>query len=147
MGKLLTDRQIAKTYMLPDCETEEEIHRMFLRFVDLSRQDGRYVAGIYLEGELIGFLNDVENNGSRIELGYVIRPDFWGRGYATQALRGAINDLFCRGYEEVVAGAFLENPASIRVMMKSGMNKLPLEEDIDYRGETHHCVYYSVKRV
>lgn len=146
MGALLTDREIAKTYMLPDFDSEEAVDRMFARFVELSRRTDRYVAGIFLDEELVGFFNDVENDGHRMELGYVIGPAHWGMGYATEMLRGAVEDLFCRGYEEVTAGAFEENKASIRVMEKAGMLKIPLEEDMDYRGVSHHCVYYSIKK-
>ena len=146
MGKLLTDWRIAETYMLPDFDSEAAVDRMFARFRELSQRDDRYVAGIYLDEELIGFLNDVEIRDCCVELGYVIGPDHWGKGYATQMLRGAVEDLFRRGYREVVAGAFEENKASIRVMVKAGMSKIALEEDIDYRGKRHHCMYYSVKR-
>ena len=146
MGALLTNREIARTYMLPDFDSEEAVDRLFSRYMELSRQDGRYVAGVYLDNELIGFFNDVENDGSRIELGYVISPDHWGKGYATEMLRGAVKDLFRRGYGEVVAGAFEENKASMRVMVKAGMTRISLEEDIDYRGASHHCLYYSIKK-
>lgn len=47
------------------------------------------------------------------------------------------------GYTEVVAGAFSENIASRRVMEKCGMTLTEQEEDIEYRGKTHHCVYYK----
>ena len=147
MGDLLTNREIARTYMLPDFDSEEAVDRLFGRYMELSRQNGRYVAGIYLDNELIGFFNDVENDGSRIELGYVISPTHWGKGFATEMLRGAVEDLFHCGYGEVVAGAFEENKASMRVMEKSGMTRIPLEEDIDYRGVMHHCLYYSIKKV
>ena len=60
LGKILTDRQVARTYMLPDFETEEAVDRMFSRFLELSRRDDRYVAGIYRNETLVGFLNDVE---------------------------------------------------------------------------------------
>ena len=146
MGGLLTNREIAKTFMLPDFDSEEAVDRLFDRYMELSRKDGRYMAGIYLDDELIGFFNDVENDGSRIELGYVISPAHWGKGYATEMLRGAVVDLFSRGYQEVVAGAFEENKASMRVMEKAGMTRITLEEDINYRGASHHCLYYSVKK-
>lgn len=146
MGGLLTNREIAKTFMLPDFDSEEAVDRLFGRYMELSRKDGRYMAGIYLDDELIGFFNDVENDGSRIELGYVISPAHWGKGYATEMLRGAVADLFSRGYQEVVAGAFEENKVSMRVMEKAGMTRIPLEEDIDYRGASHHCLYYSIKK-
>ena len=146
MGKMLTDNQIKRTYMIPDLESREAVERLFSRFLALSRTEGRYVAGVYLQDQLIGFINDVENDGVRIELGYVIAPTYQGKGYGTQMLSGVIEDLFCRGYQEVAAGAFEENAASIRVMIKSGMTKLPQEEDIEYRGQVHRCVYYSVKK-
>ena len=146
MGGLLTNREIAKTFMLPDFDSEEAVDKLFARFLELSRREDRYVAGICLKGALIGFLNDVENDGSRMELGYVIDPAQRGKGYATQMLRGAIADLFHRGYREVVAGAFEENKASLRVMEKAGMTRIPLEEDIDYRGRGHHCLYCSVRK-
>lgn len=146
MGRILTDRQVAQTYMLPDFDSEAAVDRLFARFRELSQRDDRYVAGIYLGEELVGFLNDVEVRDGRIELGYVIAPQHWNKGYATQMLQGAVKDLFDRGYGEVVAGAFVENTASIRVMVKAGMTKIPLEEDIDYRGVCHHCLYYSKKK-
>lgn len=147
LGEILKDRRVAKTYMLPDFDSEAAVDRMFARFQELSLRDDRYVAGIFLGEELIGFMNDVEVKDGRIELGYVIAPTHWNKGYATQMLCGAVKDLFARGYGEVVAGAFVENPASIRVMVKSGMTKISFEEDIDYRGMSHHCLYYSVKKV
>ena len=147
LGKILSDRQVAKTYMLPDFDSKEAVDRMFARFLELSLRDDRYVAGIYQGEELIGFVNDVAVKDGCIELGYVIAPEHWNKGYATQTLCGAVKDLFGRGYGEVLAGAFVENPASIRVMVKAGMTKIPFEEDIDYRGMSHHCVYYSVKKI
>lgn len=146
MGNLLMNGEIKKTYMIPDFDSQAAVDHLFDRFLALSGQEGHYVAGIYLKDMLIGFFNDVENDGERIELGYVISPAWQGRGYATQVLKGAIADLFRNGYQEVVAGAFEENQASIRVMVKSGMTKIALEEELEYRGENHHCVYYSVKK-
>ena len=146
MGAILTDAKVRQTYMIPELKTQEAIDRLFHRFLELSLAEDRYVAGIYKDDCLVGFLNDVCKDDRRIELGYVITPLHWGKGYATQALTAAVTDLFNRGYEEVVAGAFVENPASIRVMVKAGMTKLDEEEDIEYSGELHHCVYYSIKK-
>ena len=39
---------------------------------------------------------------------------------------------------------FEENAASFRVMEKAGLSRTRREEDIAYRGKTHHCVYYSI---
>jgi RimJ/RimL family protein N-acetyltransferase len=79
----------------------------------------------------------------KIELGYVVHPDYWGRGYCTEGLKQAMEMLLAKGFREVVCGAFEENTASLRVMEKAGMTKIDLTEAIEYRGEVHNCVYYS----
>ena len=62
-------------------------------------------------------------------------------------LQTATRLFFEKGYSRVIAGAFEENPASIKVMKKSGMRKIKKEEDIEYRGRTHHCLYYAIDKI
>jgi RimJ/RimL family protein N-acetyltransferase len=73
-------------------------------------------------------------------------PKFHNRGYCTEALTGAIQYLFYRGFDEVVAGAFEGNEASFRVMVKSGMEKQVYQDEIEYRGKVHRCVYYAIRK-
>ena len=143
---LLTDTQIKKTYMLPDLDKREDALPLFRRLMAISLDESRFVRGIYLEGVLIGFLNDVEIKNGTIELGYVISPDHWGKGYMPEALRAVFPYLFELGYDEVITGAFETNKASIRVMEKAGMRKIHKTEDIDYRGHTHRCIFYSAEK-
>ena len=144
MVRLLTDRKIKDTYTIPDFDCEEKVIRLFLRFMDLSHDDSRVVAGIYLDGRLIGFLNDTGIDGKNIELGYVIDPAYHNQGYMTEALQGAIAWLLEHGFEQVITGAFARNAASIRVMEKCGMSKMEKTETIDYRGTAEPCVYYHI---
>ncbi len=144
LTELLTDGQIKQTYMLPDFDRREDALPLARRLVGLSQEEGHFVRGICPEGTLVGFLNDVETEGRRIELGYVVHPRFWGRGYATAALKLAIRELFSQGWKEVTAGAFPENIASIRVMEKAGMLRMEKTEDVIYRGICRCCVYYSI---
>jgi RimJ/RimL family protein N-acetyltransferase len=97
------------------------------------------------DGILVGFLNDVEIADGAIELGYVVHPDHWNKGCATAALTLAIEELFRRGFREVVCGAFEENPASLRVMEKTGMAPLEKIDEIDYRGKVRRCLYRSIQ--
>ena len=143
---LLTSREVNKTYMLPDFEKREDAIPLFRRILELSQGDERYLRGIYLEDRFIGYSNEVEANGKSIELGYLIHPDFHGKGYMTEALTALIPDLFSLGYEEVVCGAFEENPASLRVMEKAGMTLLEKTDELEYRGKVHRCIYYSSKK-
>ena len=137
---LLTNEEVGRTYMVPQFPSREAAYPLFERLVSLSRAPERFVYGICLEGRLIGFLNDVEIVGERIELGYVIHPARKNNGYATEALAAAMQALFAMGYARVRAGAFAENGASLRVMEKCGMTRLAEEEELEYRGVLHRCI-------
>lgn len=145
LAALLRDEQIKKTYMLPDFENEEQAMGLARRLRELSLDKSRCVAGIYLNRELIGFFNDVEIKDGTMELGYVVAPNHWGRGYATEMLTALLEHLLGSGCREVITGAFEENTASIRVMEKAGMTRLDKEDRIEYRGREHRCVYYAMK--
>ena len=144
--ELLTDDVVKQTYMVPDFSNREESEKLAQRLITLSEQEGRYVAGIYYRDSLIGILNETESVDDRIEVGYAILPRYHTQGFCTEALRGTIGYFFAQGINEVLAGAFAENTASIRVMIKSGMKKLDRRDEIEYRGRVHRCVYFSIKR-
>ena len=145
VSEILTDQTVAKTYMVPDFTSEEQVHKLFQRLVDLSGGEERYVRGIYRGDTLVGFLNDVGITGDSVELGWVVHPRYHNQGCATAAVKLAVEELFARGFCEVSAGAFEENGASIRVMEKSGMKRENKTDEIEYRGTVHKCVYYSIR--
>lgn len=75
------------------------------------------------------------------ELGYVLHPDVWGRGYATELVRAAIAWGFASDdLERIEARCLSGNIASARVMEKAGMRregtmrrayrKLGIQEDV-----------------
>ena len=143
---IMKSDEVGKTYMVPDLPDHEAEMKLFTRIRELSERDDRYVFGIFLDNVLIGMLNDTEISGKTIEVGYAFYPDYWGKGYATEALSTVIPFLFSAGFDEVIAGAFECNPASLRVMEKSGMKRSNLKGEVEYRGVTHKCVYYSIKK-
>lgn len=143
---LLTNCAIKQTYMLPDFEKAEDAIPLFRRLMDLSHDQTRFVRCMEVGGEVVGFLNDVEMENGTVELGYVVHPAHWGKGCATAALKLAIAELFSQGFREITAGAFSENPASLRVMEKAGMTLLPKTDEVEYRGKTHRCIYYSISK-
>ena len=142
----VTSTKVNQTYMLPDYEKMEDAIPLFERLSKLSNDSNRFVRCIDVDGRAVGFLNDVEIKDGSIELGYVIHPDFHNRGYMTQALRAAIKEFFARNYQRVICGAFEANIASQRVMEKAGMTKIEFTEIIEYRGVSHNCVYYEIRK-
>ena len=146
LAMLATSTEVNKTYMLPDFESVEKARPLFDRLMAMSKDEKRYVRAMEENGEFVGFCNDVERDGASVEIGYAMCPDIWGRGYATAALKLAIADLFELGFDQVVAGAFVENPASLRVMEKAGMAPIEKVDEIEYRGRTHTCVYRAISK-
>lgn len=69
----------------------------------------------------VGVLGVFQDTDVAPEVGYWIGRPFWGRGYATEALEGAIawaSKAWRR--RALVAGHFADNPASGRVLEKAG---------------------------
>ena len=142
---MLSDPEVGKTYMVPDLDSEEKQSAVFERLKTLSASE-RFVYGIFLEERLIGMIHSVGGEGREIELGYFISPAEKGRGYASEALKAAVAELFSMGCPRVVAGAFEENPASLRVMEKCGFTRIERTEAIEYRGKTHNCIFCAIEK-
>ncbi|MEB3415520.1 GNAT family N-acetyltransferase [Alteriqipengyuania sp. WL0013] len=68
---------------------------------------------------LIGSAGLGEDAGE-VEVGYWIAREYWGRGYASEALAGVIEVARMLGLDRLTAGHFLDNPASGRVLEKNG---------------------------
>lgn len=145
MLDILTNGLVKQTYMLPDHAKKEDAVPLFRRLMALSREDTHFVRAMEADGQLVGFLNDVEISNGSLELGYVVHPAHWNKGYGTAGLCLAIRESFRLGYREITAGAFAENPASLRVMEKAGMTRISKTDKIEYRGRVHRCVYCSIR--
>jgi RimJ/RimL family protein N-acetyltransferase len=84
--------------------------RLPTALITLPEENGRIVGGCGLhEDELAG-----------IEVGYWIEPACWGRGYATEALRGVLSYARTIGHRRIFSRHAADNPASGRVLRKAG---------------------------
>ena len=86
---------------------------------------GLYAVERREDGELPGYtgLHRVTFTGmkDKIEIGWRLRHDAWGQGYATEAARACIAHAAKLGIPELVAFTFVGNGRSRRVMQKLGM--------------------------
>jgi ribosomal-protein-alanine N-acetyltransferase len=61
---------------------------------------------------------------NRYDLGYCLAKEAWGQGYVTQAVRAVLDYGFLReGIWRIQAHVFSDNPASMRVLQKTGFEK------------------------
>ena len=64
-------------------------------------------------------------HGPEIEIGYHLRPDSWGRGYASEAAAAALAYGFdALSLDRIVAVTRPENRASQHVLLKCGMQRV-----------------------
>lgn len=62
----------------------------------------------------------IHAEGDEVELGYWIARNHWSQGYASEAGRAVLEIARTIGHSRIVAGHFLDNPASGRVLRKLG---------------------------
>jgi RimJ/RimL family protein N-acetyltransferase len=83
----------------------------------------------------------VIDDADEVEVGYMVDPDRWGLGYATEMTRAVVEAGFALGLEDIVAFTLPDNVRSRRVMEKSG---LAYERPIEWAGLPH--VLYRIRR-
>ena len=100
-----------------------------------------------LTGELFGAIalsnNQKHKNG---EIAYWIGEEYWGNGYATEALKAVIDFAFSeKGYHKVWGRFFATNPSSGKVMQKVGMVKEGvLAEHVIKEGKYEDLIFYGI---
>lgn len=81
---------------------------------------------------------------SRVELGYTIREEYWGKGIATAASAFVINHFFnLKIATEIVATIEDENLPSIRVAQKLGFKQVE-GADVFIEGNSHPLRLYRL---
>jgi len=100
--------------------------------------DGKLIGGCGIHG--ISFAN------RSASMGYCLRRDVWGRGYATEAARALVAFGFrSLGLHRLVATCDTENAASARVLEKLGMRREALfREDTLLRGRWRDSYLYAI---
>lgn len=125
----------------------EGVRDWIRRSLDRYQHDGHGLWAMVLKssGEVIGdcgcSIQEVENK-NEIEIGYHVRRDLWGNGYATEAARACMEHAFNRlGATRVISMIRPENINSRRVAEKNG---LVCEKVVSWRGYDH-CIYAKAR--
>lgn len=83
-------------------------------------RDATFAIDVEDEG-VAGVLGFFTNAHGELEVGYWLGRPYWGRGLATEALKGALG-WACRDWRKrcITAGHFEDNPVSATVLIKAG---------------------------
>ena len=125
-------------YALEDAQefVAREAHIHFPNFMLMQRTDGA--------PRLVGTCGLGEHEDG-VELGYWIAQPFWGLGYATEAARAVVGIARALGHSKLVGRHFIDNPASGRVLRKTGFRATGRVEMLQSRGRTEPapCAIYE----
>jgi RimJ/RimL family protein N-acetyltransferase len=120
IATLANDIRIAQNLLrLPHPYTTEDAET----FIASVNRPGGEIAFLITsrDDEILGACGIARLDGETPELGYWLGVAHWGKGYATEAARAAIDHAFADpGCETLLAGARVSNPASRRVLQKCG---------------------------
>ena len=101
----------------------------WLALASAEREAGRGLSLVIEEratGRLIGCIGlETGDEEDRLEIGYWLGRPYWGRGYATEAVRALTAwALALPGVRQVHADVYPDNPASARVLEKAGFRQV-----------------------
>jgi len=139
--EIMRNPEVSATFMVPDCSEESQWYALADKLIGFSQiEDTAHLEyGVYLDGCLIGFVNDCGYDDNSIEMGYVIDPAYKGQGFATEAVKAVIHEFREMGFKKVLARYFEGNIASLKVMEKCGMHPNGHSEEEEYRGKKLTC--------
>jgi ribosomal-protein-alanine N-acetyltransferase len=96
------------------------------------------------DGAYVGKLDvSVDSENVATNVGYFFFPDYWGKGYASEAILALTKHLAAQGIVKMVATVTLGNVASYRVLEKAGFEKTRVIPENDViRGKKYDDVEY-----
>lgn len=152
LSLVLSDPDVAKHDYFYPTKNLDEVMQFIERYGE-ERQDNAEITWGIFEKEtkrLVGTcgLGDFLDQAKRAEVGYAIAKDYWGKGYATEAI-GAVIDYGFKviGLNRIEASVTPGNEPSVRVLEKNGFIKEGLVRQRDYlKGQLVDSIIMGILR-
>ena len=135
------DKKVLETFICRYAESLDEFD-----FSPYLARDTVFAIRLRETRRLIGIIVYFDEKDGACEIGYGLGSDFWGRGYATEAVGRFLEYLLSeKGFRTVCASFFTGNDASRRVMEKCGMRYSRFSErELEYLGVWRDLTYYVI---
>ena len=127
----------------------EEARCELMEIINNYKNDDFYMWGIVFADELVGFCcgNEINEEIRSICIGYGLKKQHWNQDIATEATRALIDYFFTIGFNRVFSYHNPLNPASGKVMRKSGMlYEGRIRGGSKLAGEICDCLQYAIVR-
>ena len=127
-------------------QSQELIHQIRKQYIENGI--GRWAAiekssGCFIGWSGLKFIRETENNHTHFyDVGYRLMPRFWGKGYATESAKAAIEYGFTTmNLNEIIGTAHVENKASRHALEKCGLRFIE-----QFYWKDIHCDWLSISR-
>lgn len=133
-----TSQEAVMHYLPEDVFTEEEA-KQFVQKKDMF--------AVQYEDKVIGHISFIDYfGGHTYEVGWVFNPDYYHKGFATEAAQAVVDYGFAtQKLHRIVATCQPENIGSYRIMEKIGMRREAFfKKCIPYKDEWWDEYYYAI---
>jgi ribosomal-protein-alanine N-acetyltransferase len=115
---IMRDPRAMRYWSTPPHASLEETRAWVTSMIDAPAESDDYV--IELEGAAIG-----KAGCWRVpEIGYILHPDHWGKGYAREAMAAVVAQLFAtREFDRIIADVDPRNTPSIGLLLRLGFTE------------------------
>jgi ribosomal-protein-alanine N-acetyltransferase len=122
---LLAMNEDVMKYITGHALTLEEAELRFRKAIDdneRSIETGFFMVRAKVNKEFIGVAKLTQITENQFEVGYMLLPEHWGKGYASEMVKCMISLARENKIAELIGIVDPENPASIKVLTKFGFN-------------------------
>lgn len=146
VAKICNDENLTKYIPLPYPYTKQ----MAIDWISQQTNQMQKNFAVVLKdtNKLFGSISITVDEANQVaEIGYWIQPEMSGKGYATEAVKTILNFGFEKlKVHKIFAKHYVENPASGKVMQKSGMTFVGVLKSHSYKNGIYHdnCLYEIV---
>jgi ribosomal-protein-alanine N-acetyltransferase len=144
--QLMSDPKVTRFHELEPMENIQQAHEMISNFTQWFQNNHAVRWGILLKetGELIGSccFDTFHLEYQSVNVGYNLRSDHWGKGFATEAVKAIIRYAFEYGIaspiNRIEAITIPNNVASEKVLLKLGFQKEGLMRQYGFWNDSFH---------
>jgi RimJ/RimL family protein N-acetyltransferase len=142
MHAVLSDPRATRWWSTPPHETLEQTARWLDGMIASGTDQPDFV--VELDGRVVGKAGFFELP----EVGYILHPDVWGQGLATEAVAAAVDHVFStRRVDVLTADVDPENAASIRLLERLGFVRTgAARQTWNVGGVWKDSLYYGLTR-
>ncbi|PLT31903.1 GNAT family N-acetyltransferase [Peribacillus deserti] len=150
--EIFSSQEVTRYYGMDPFTTIEQAANLIHSFQKTFTEKRAVRWGIILKenGTLIGTigLNNLQVGNKRTEIGYELHPDYWRKGYVSEALQEVLRHIFEDiGIHRAGAVTFPENKASSDLLKKLSFKEEGLLRGYIFQGGSSHdaCVFSLLK--